>query len=111
MAMTKVSSARKLGIATRVAGRQIRQTRTFAAVMRAGKTAATHWLHALGQLWLEVTGFVFLALAGIGVLAFLREYGRFHAGRASSARVWLSIAFSLLFGWFGVSSFWRVRKK
>jgi len=111
MRMTKVSTAQKLGIATRVAGRQIRQTRTFAAVMRAGKTAATHWLHALGQLWLEVTGFVFLALAGIGVLAFIREYSRFHAGHANSGRVWLAIAFSLLFGWFGVSSFWRVRKK
>lgn len=111
MAMTKVSTSQKLGIATRVAGRQIRQTRTFAAVMRAGKTAATHWWHALGQLWLEVTGFVFLALAGIGVLAFIREYSRFHAGRASSARVWLAIVFSLLFGWFGASSFWRVRRK
>jgi len=111
MEMAKVSTAQKLGIVTRVATRQIRQTRTFAAVMRAGKTTAAHWIRALGQLWLEVTGFVFLALAAIGVLAFFREYTRYHAGHASLGRVWLALGFSLLFGWFGLSSFWRVKKE
>lgn len=109
--MAKVSTAQKLGIVTRVASRQIRQTRTFAAVMRAGKATASHWIHALGQLWLEVTGFVFLALAVIGLLAFFREYPRYHAGHASIGRVWLAVGFSLLFGWFGLTSFWRVKKK
>jgi hypothetical protein len=111
MEMAKVSTAHKLGIATRIAGRQIRQTRTFTAVVRAGKTTASHWLHAIGQLWLEVTGFVFLALAAIGALAFFREYSRYHAGHATAGRVWLSVGFSLLFGWFGLSSFWRVKRK
>ncbi len=111
MKMAKVSTAQKLGIATRVAGRQIRQTRTFAAVARATRATASHWMHALGQLWLQVTGFVFLALAGIGLLAFFREYARFNAGRATSGRVFLAAGFTLLFAWFGVSSFWRVRKK
>jgi len=111
MKMGKVSNAQKLGIATRIAGRQIRNTRTFAAVMRAGKATASHWLHALGQLWLEVTGFIFLALGGIGLLAFLREYTRYHAGHASSGRVLLALGFSLLFGWFGLTSFLRVKKK
>ncbi|HYA23457.1 MAG TPA: hypothetical protein VEF05_04810 [Terriglobales bacterium] len=109
--MGKVSTARKLGIATRIAGQQVRRTRTFAAVMKAAKASASHWGKALGQLWLEVTGFVFLALAGIGVLAFIREYGKFHAGRGGSGRAVLAVCFALLFGWFGVSSFWRVKKK
>ncbi len=65
----------------------------------------------LGQLWLEVTGFVFLSLAGIGALAFVREYVRHQEGKASSGRVALAAGFTLLFGWFGLSSFWRVRKK
>lgn len=111
MKMAKVSTAQKLGIATRIASRQIRNTRTFTAVMRAGKATAGHWLSAMGQLWLEVTGFIFLALGGIGLLAFFREYTRYHAGHASSGRVLLALGFSLLFGWFGLSSFWRVKRK
>jgi len=109
--MGKVSTARKLGIATRIAGQQVRRTRTFAAVMKATRASASHWGKALGQLWLEVTGFVFLALAGIGVLALIREYGKYHAGRVGSGRLVLAVCFALLFGWFGVSSFWRVKKK
>jgi len=109
--MARLSTASKLGVVARVASRQIRQTRTFAAVLKAGRTTAVHFGRALGQLWLEVTGFVFLALAGIGVLAFLREYNRYHNGQAQSGRVVLAICFTALFGWFGVSSFWRVRKK
>jgi|SRR5580700_913421 hypothetical protein len=109
--MPKVSTAQKLGIVTRVAGRRIRKTRTFSAVMRAGKAAASHWLHALGQLWLEVTGFVFLVLAATGLLAFFREYARFHTGHATSGRVLLAAGFTILFAWFGVTSFWRIKKR
>jgi len=109
--MGKVSTARKLGIATRIVGQQIRRTRTFGAVMQAARASVSHWGKVLGQLWLEVTGFVFLALGGIGVLAFLREYGKYHAGRGGSGRMILAVCFTLLFGWFGVSSFWRIRKK
>jgi len=109
--MGKVSTARKLGIATRIAGQQVRRTRTFGAVMKAARASASHWGRVLGQLWLEVTGFVFLALAGIGVLAFIREYGKYHAGRGGSGRMILAVCFTLLFSWFGVSSFWRVKKK
>jgi len=107
----KVSTARKLGIATRIAGQQVSRTRSFRAVMTAARATASHFARVLGQLWLEVTGFVFLALAAIGLLAFMREYNKFHAGRVGSARVVLAVCFTLLFGWFGVSSFWRVRKK
>jgi hypothetical protein len=109
--MVKVSTARKLGIASRIAGQQVRRSRTFGAVIKAARASASHWGKALSQLWLEVTGFVFLALAGIGALAFVREYGKYHAGRGGSGRLVLAVCFTLLFGWFGVSSFWRVRTK
>jgi hypothetical protein len=109
--MAKVSTARKLGIATRIAGQQVRRTRTFGAVIKAARTTTGHLARVLGQLWLEVTGFVFFALAGIGLLAFLREYDKYHAGRVGSGRVVLAVCFTLLFGWFGVTSFWRVRKR
>src|SRR5579862_4301172 len=109
--MVRVSTARKLGIVTRIAGQQMRRTRTFGAVVNAARATTSHLGRVLGQLWLEVTGFVFLALATIGFLAFLREYNKYHAGRTSSSRVLLAVCFTLLFGWFGASSFWRIRKK
>lgn len=109
--MAHISTARKLGIAARVAGQQLRKSHTFAVASKAAHTTASHLGRVLGQLWFEVTGFVFLALAGIGSLAFFREYLRYHQGRAGSGRMVVAICFTLLFGWFGVSSFWRVWKK
>jgi hypothetical protein len=107
MTMSPLSTGRKLGIAARVAGRQVRNTRTFGAVVKAGRTTAARWGRVLGQLWLEVTGFVFLALAAVGGLAFWREWVK-HSG---TGRLVLAAAFTVLFGWFGASSFWRIRKK
>jgi hypothetical protein len=113
--MSSVSNTRKLGIAARVAGRVIsqhaRDSRSIAAVTRGARATASHCGRILGQLWLEVTGFVFLTLAGIGVIAFFREYAKYQAGHATSSRAVLAVCFAGLFGWFGVSSFWRVRKK
>jgi hypothetical protein len=111
MTMMKVSTARKIGVATRVVGRQIQNTRTFTAVWGAARGTAKHFGRILGQLWLEVTGFVFLALAGIGALSFVREYTKYQHGQITSSRATLAACFTGLFGWFGVSSFWRVRKK
>jgi hypothetical protein len=112
--MSSVSTGRKLGIAARVATRVIAQragrTRTFGAVTKAIRATSSHFGRVLGQLWLEVTGFVFLSLAAIGVIAFLRAYAKYQAGHATSSRVVLAVCFTGLFGWFGVSSFWRVRK-
>jgi hypothetical protein len=107
MTMSPLSTGRKLGIVARVAGRQVRNTRTFGAVMNAGRMTAARWSRALGQLWLEVTGFVFLALAAVGALAFWREWAK-HTG---PGRLLLAAGFTVLFGWFGVSSFWSIRKQ
>jgi hypothetical protein len=113
--VSSISTSRKLGIAARVAGQVIskhaRRTRTFGALTKAARATASHFGRVLGQLWLEVTGFVFLALAGIGLIAFVREYGKYQGGHATSGRVVLAVCFTGLFGWFGVSSFWRVRKR
>jgi len=113
--MPSVSTGRKLGIAARVAGRVIsqhaRRTRTLGALTKAARATASHFGRVLRQLWLEVTGFVFLALAGIGVIAFFREYSKYHASHATSGRMVLAVCFTALFAWFGVDSFWRVWKK
>ena len=109
--MGKISTARKLSIVARIASQQVVRGRTWRALAQAGRATASHTGRVLTQLWLEVTGFTFLALAAVGVLALAREYGKYHSGQLSHSRVATALAFTLMFGWFGVSSFWRVRKK
>jgi hypothetical protein len=65
----------------------------------------------LHQLWLEVTGVVFLIMAlslGSGAV---REYGKYRAGQTSAQRVGIAVCFTVIFAWFGISSFWRVKRK
>jgi hypothetical protein len=109
--MAKLSMARKAGILARVIDRRVGGTRRYGALMHAGRTTGGHFKKVLGLLWLEVTGFVFLCLAVIGGLAMIREYLRYTAGKTTSGRVALAVGFTAIFGWFGLSSFWRVRKK
>ena len=111
MLMTKLSSFRKLTILTRVIGQSASRNRTLSAVFKGARTTAAHFGRVLHQLWLEVTGFVFLALAFIGAGAFFREYARYQAGQTTPGRVAVAIIFTLTFAWFGASSFWRVWKK
>jgi len=111
MPMANVSTARKASIVARVAAEQVRHNRVLRAVISACRITAGNLSGILHQLWLEVTGLVFLALAVVGAGAFAREYMKHHAGNGSFSRAALAICFTLLFGWFGVSSFWRVRNK
>jgi len=80
-------------------------------MVKAGRATAVHSGRVLHQLWLEVTGFVFLALSAVGVFALAHEWVRYQAMRTNPNRVVLAICFTVMFGWFGLSSFWRVRKK
>ncbi len=109
--MTKLSTLRKLKILARVVAQSAGRSRTVSAVFKGVHTSAAHFGRVLHQLWLEVTGFVFLALAFIGAAAFFREYNRYQAGQTTTGRVLVAIVFTLTFVWFGVTSFWRVWKK
>jgi hypothetical protein len=113
--MSQVSTARKMGIAARVAARVAAQhagrSRTVGAVTQGVRATASHFGRVLHQLWMEITGFIFLAFAGIGAIALVREYLRYTAGKSTSGHVLAAAVFTVMFGWFGVSSFWRVRKK
>jgi len=105
------AKARKLGKVVRIAAQQAGRSRGLGAFSRAWRATSSHMGRVFGQLWLEVTGFVFLSLAGIGAIAFVREYLRHQEGKAPASRVALAAGFTVMFGWFGLSSFWRVRKK
>jgi hypothetical protein len=109
--MANVSTVRKLSIMARIAAEHAGRTQSVRAVLKGARTTAAHFGRVLHQLWLEVTGFVFLALAFIGAGAFFREYARYQAGQTTPGRVAVAIIFTLTFAWFGASSFWRVWKK
>ena len=111
MPMINLSSARKIGTIARAAAKHAGRTRTGNAFLSGMRATAGHLVRVLHQLWLEVTGFVFLILAIFGASAIYREYVKYRAGQVSSGHVWIAIGFTLMFGWFGVSSFWRVWRK
>jgi hypothetical protein len=109
--VSKVSIAQKLGVLARVAVQQARRSRTLNALMKASATTARAFGGAAHQLWLEVTGLVFLVMAAGGGITLHREYAKYEAGRAGSGRVVIAICFTVAFAWFGVSSFWKVKRK
>jgi hypothetical protein len=95
----------------RVTGRRTGENRWVRAFYRAGSVTLRSVTRVLHVLWLEVTGLLFLVLAVIGAGAAIREYHHVHAGAGSQGKMWLAAAFALLFFYFGVSSFWRSRRR
>jgi hypothetical protein len=109
--VSKVSTLRKLGVVARVAGQQAGRSRTLGAVMNGVRTTGRSFGRAAHQLWLEVTGTVFLAMALFGAAAGVREYMKYTAGHTTASRVAITVCFTLAFAWFGLSSFWKVKRK
>lgn len=104
--------ARKIALLYRAAVNMVERSRTGKAVLAGIRATAKSFGAVLHQLWLEVTGFTFLAIAVIGAMAGMREYGKYQSGHATGpGRLVLAVGFTLSFAWFGLSSFWRVRKK
>jgi hypothetical protein len=94
----------------RIAGRRTGQNRLVRALYRAGDVTVRHTGRVAHVLWLEVTGFLFLVLAIIGAAAGFREYRHYLRGETGAGKVAITAAFTLLFLYFGVNSFWRSRR-
>ena len=109
--MSKVSALQKLGLVGRVARNQAARNRTANAILSAVSTTARAFGRALHQLWLEVTGLLFLVMSLGFAGASFKEYGKFHSSHSGSGRLALAILFTVAFAWFGLSSFWQVRRK
>jgi hypothetical protein len=89
----------------------VESNRIGKAALAALRATWNTYARVLHQLWLEVTGFVFLAMAAVGAMAGFREYGRYQSGQATGpGRLVLAVCFTASFAWFGLSSFWRVRR-
>jgi hypothetical protein len=98
-------------VVARVATQQAKRSRTVRAATGALATTGRAFGRVLHQLWLEVTGVIFLIMAVSFGGAAVKEYGKYHAGQVGAGRVAVAICFTAAFAWFGVSSFWRVKKK
>jgi hypothetical protein len=109
--VSKVSTLQKLGAAARVAGAQAGRSRTLGAVLNGAKATLRSFGRAAHQLWLEVTGTLFLTIAVFGGTALVREYMKYQAGQTPASRVAIAVCFTMAFAWFGLSSFSRARKK
>ena len=81
------------------------------AIFSGVRATVRSFAHAGHLLWLEVTGTLFLSIAVFGAVAFVREYLKYQTGHATVSRVAVAVAFTVTFGWFGISSFWKVRRK
>ena len=53
----------------------------------------------------------FLAVAAIFGITLYELYPRFQSGNVGAGKMAVTVCFMVLFAYFGVSSFWRVRKK
>jgi hypothetical protein len=94
----------------RIAGRKTGENRWARAFYRAGSTTVNEVGHVAHSLWLEVTGFLFIVLALIGGGATVREYHYYAAGKATPGKMGVAAAFTALFLYFGINSFWRSRR-
>lgn len=65
----------------------------------------------LHLLFLEVTGFLFLCFAVVFGGVAVREYHKYTHGEIGPGKAALAAAFTVMFFWFGLSSFWRARRK
>jgi hypothetical protein len=91
---------------------QAAHSRKGSAVLKGLRASGRALGSVMHQLWLEVTGFVFLSIAAVGAFEGFREYGKYHAGlEPGPGRLILAVCFTISFAWFGLTSFVRVRAK
>jgi hypothetical protein len=103
---------RKVQLILRAAASLLEHSRVAGALLAAFRATAQSFGRVLHQLWLEVTGFTFLAIAGIGAIAGTREYAKYQSGQATGpGRLLLALCFTISFAWFGLSSFLRIKRK
>jgi hypothetical protein len=107
-----------LGAGAGTAWRKLRgrpgRNQTWLRGVRAGVSGFAGPLkHVLQVLFLELSGVVFLFFA-VGIIispAFVREYRQYRLHEVGPERLALAAGIALMFLYFGVSSFWRARRR
>lgn len=98
------------GVLGRLAGSRGR-TRLLQAIWSASSVALHSIWRVLHLLFLEVTGFLFICFAVVFGGVAVREYHAYTRGTIGPSKAALAGVFAVMFFWFGVSSFWRARRK
>jgi hypothetical protein len=84
-------------------------------IMRGFRSGASAFLGSvmgtLRILFLEVSGLIFIVFTVSIVGAFVREYRKFAVHQVGLERVVVTGAVGTMFLYFGLSSFWRARRK
>jgi len=114
--MAELSSSRRRGFrwgwwgaaVTHIGSNMVRKSRTVNALASAAQVTLGSLSKVGRLLWLEVTGLFFVAFAVIGGLAAWHDYSKH---KTLSSRLAAAICFMVIFAWFGLSSFWRARRK
>jgi hypothetical protein len=109
--MGRVSSAKKVAWAVRMVSAKAERSRLGGAILSGVQATAASLGKVLHILWLEVTGFIFLCLGLLGLGAAVHEYHRYGMGLGNLNKLRAAGLFALLFAYFGISSFWRARRK
>jgi hypothetical protein len=88
------------------------RNRRLLSTARAGVSGfAKPLTHVLRILFLEVSGFLFLFFSLAVATACWREYHKYQLHEVGAGPVVLAAFVGALFLYFGVSSFWRARRK
>ena len=109
--MAEPSTGQKLAAVGRVAVRQAGESRWGRAIAAGARATLGSFARVLRLLFLEIVGFLFLAIALIGAFAAVREFRAWSVGRIGPGKLVAATLFCVVFGYFGVSSFWRAWKK
>ncbi len=113
--MAHVSTAKKALVVARVAAREAQRHANRSRWLRAALAGGRSVLRSLGKaahiLWLQITGVFFVFFALVGGVAFWKEYRAWGAGKIGPGRWVLALCFCVTFAWFGVSSFWRAKRR
>jgi hypothetical protein len=109
--MGSVSTLKKIALAARLVAGRVSRTRVGGAWLSGARVTAASFGRILHVLWLEVTGFIFLCLGMMGALAGVHEYHKSGMAPVNMNKVWMAGIFAGLFAYFGISSFWRARRK
>jgi hypothetical protein len=89
--------------------RALKGSRVGTAIFSSLRTLVGSFFNTFYVLWLEVTGFMFGVFTAVGIFALFRQY---RAGTMGTdlKRLWLTLGFIVICGWFTLVSFMRSKR-
>ncbi|PSH03115.1 MAG: hypothetical protein CXZ00_13885 [Acidobacteria bacterium] len=99
------------GAVRKLRGTGGRNTRILGALWSGVMALLRSVLASVRVLFLQVSGFIFICFSIIFVSAFVHEFRKYVEHQVGMPRVVVAGAIGAMFFYFGMSSFWRARRK